>query len=49
MASPPLVVMYCLMGNMAHDWQNEPIGNDTNGNPVMLKDIWFDNEELRAV
>jgi aconitase A len=34
---------------MAHDWKNKPIGNDPKGNPVMLKDIWFDNEELRAV
>ena len=38
--SPPLVVAYALVGNIDHDFETEPIGKDTQGKPVYLKDIW---------
>jgi len=41
--------MYALMGNMAFDYQNKPIGNDKEGNPVFLKDIWFDSKEIEKI
>ncbi|MBR9857122.1 MAG: aconitate hydratase AcnA [Gammaproteobacteria bacterium] len=40
LASPPLVVAYALAGNMNIDLTREPLGNDKEGNPVYLKDIW---------
>jgi len=49
LASPPLVVAYALAGSMLLDITKEPLGEDTDGNPVMLKDIWPSNEEIRAV
>ena len=46
LASPPLVVAYALAGTVDIDLQNDPIGEDQQGNPVFLKDIWFTGEEL---
>ncbi|HEY3151355.1 MAG TPA: aconitate hydratase AcnA [Candidatus Binatia bacterium] len=40
LASPPLVVAYALAGSMNVDLYNDPLGNDAQGNPVYLKDIW---------
>jgi len=40
LASPPLVVAYALAGNLNIDITTEPLGNDKNGKPVYLKDIW---------
>jgi aconitase A len=40
LASPPLVVAYALAGNLDIDLTTEPLGNDKNGKPVYLKDIW---------
>src|SRR5690348_6614803 len=40
LASPPLVIAYALAGNMNIDLFNEPLGQDTDGNDVFLKDIW---------
>lgn len=40
LASPPLVVAYALAGRMDIDFDTEPIGNDTEGKPVFLRDIW---------
>jgi aconitate hydratase len=40
LASPPLVVAYALAGNLDIDITTEPLGNDKNGKPVYLKDIW---------
>jgi aconitate hydratase len=52
LASPPLVVAYALAGTMDVDLVNEPIGHDTDGNPVMLADLWPSldevNETIRA-
>ena len=49
LASPPLVVAYALAGRMDLDLKNDPLGTDTNGNPVYLKDIWPEADEIRAV
>ncbi len=46
LASPPLVVAYALAGSMRVDLYNEPLGQDTNGNDVYLKDIWPTNQEI---
>ncbi|GAA1542561.1 aconitate hydratase [Nocardioides humi] len=40
LASPPLVVAYALAGSMDVDLFNDPLGKDTDGNDVFLKDIW---------
>jgi aconitate hydratase len=40
LASPPLVVAYALAGSLQVDLATEPLGNDQNGEPVYLKDIW---------
>ncbi|MCI5050322.1 MAG: aconitate hydratase AcnA [Rickettsiales bacterium] len=49
LASPPLVVAYALAGSMNVDVLNDAIGNDSDGNPVYLKDIWPTNAEVKAV
>ncbi|WP_261832548.1 aconitate hydratase AcnA [Leminorella grimontii] len=50
LASPPLVVAYALAGNMSVDLTQEPLGNDKNGQPVYLSDIWPTTQEIaRAV
>ena len=40
LASPPLVVAYALAGSLKVDLAKDPIGTDTDGKPVYLKDIW---------
>jgi aconitate hydratase len=46
LASPPLVVAYALAGTMDFDMQTEPLGNDQQGRPVFLKDIWPSQREI---
>jgi aconitate hydratase len=46
LASPPLVVAYALAGSMDVDLQNDPLGEDADGNPVYLRDIWPSAEEV---
>jgi aconitate hydratase len=46
LASPPLVVAHALAGTVATDLTTDPLGNDKKGNPVFLKDIWPDEEEV---
>jgi aconitate hydratase len=48
LASPPLVVAYALAGSMLIDLSTEPIGTDTGGAPVYLKDIWPTEREIQA-
>ncbi len=40
LASPPLVVAYAIAGTMDIDLYDEPLGEDSRGEPVFLKDIW---------
>ena len=49
LASPPLVVAYALAGTMDHDFERDPLGNDRDGNPVLLKDIWPSAAEIQSV
>ena len=49
LASPPLVVAYALAGSMDVDLYNDPLGNDTTGKPVYLKDIWPTPEEVQEL
>jgi aconitate hydratase len=49
LASPPLVVAYALAGSMAVDLYNEALGNDKQGRPVYLKDIWPTPQEIQDV
>ncbi|HXQ93434.1 MAG TPA: aconitate hydratase AcnA [Nitrososphaerales archaeon] len=44
--SPPLVVAYALAGNMKIDLTREPIGNDSDGHPVFLKDLWPSHRQV---
>src|SRR5437899_1175744 len=48
LASPPLVVAYALAGRMDLDITAEPLGNDTSGKPVYLKDIWPTTQEIET-
>ena len=49
LASPPLVVAYALAGTMNHDFENDSLGNDKDGSPVFLKDIWPSPQEIQSV
>ncbi|UES48859.1 aconitate hydratase AcnA [Roseibium aggregatum] len=46
LASPPLVVAYALAGNLNINITEDPLGEDQDGNPVYLKDIWPTTEEI---
>ncbi|EJM56575.1 aconitate hydratase AcnA [Pseudomonas sp. GM48] len=46
LASPPLVVAYALAGTVRTDLSREPLGNDKNGKPVYLRDIWPSSKEI---
>jgi aconitate hydratase len=47
LASPPLCVAYALAGRMDIDLVTEPVGQDTDGNPVYLADIWPTSDEIK--
>ena len=47
LASPPLVVAHALAGTVTKDLTKEPIGEDQNGNPVYLRDIWPSSQEIQ--
>jgi aconitate hydratase len=49
LASPPLVVAYAIAGSMNHDFEKEPLGVDSAGVPVFLKDIWPSSQEIESV
>jgi aconitate hydratase len=46
LASPPLVVAYALAGTMDVDLQHDPLGEDADGQPVYLRDIWPSAQEV---
>ena len=48
LASPPLVVAYALAGNVQLDLTQAPLGKDSNGDPVYLKDIWPSQAEIAS-
>ena len=47
LASPPLVVAYAIAGHVDMDLTTEPLGNDSNGKPVYLKDVWPTHKEVQ--
>ncbi|MEJ7833059.1 MAG: aconitate hydratase [Nocardioides sp.] len=49
LASPPLVVAYALAGSMDVDLFNDPLGQDTDGNDVFMRDIWPTAAEIEEV
>jgi aconitate hydratase len=49
LASPPLVIAYALAGTMDFDFENQPLGKDSAGADVYLKDIWPSPEEIESV
>ena len=46
LASPPLVVAYALAGRMDVDLTSEPLGKDSAGKDVFLKEIWPSPAEI---
>jgi aconitate hydratase len=46
LASPPLCVIYALAGDMNIDVTREPLGDDQDGNPVYMKDLWPTQAEI---
>jgi aconitate hydratase len=46
LASPPLVVAYALAGSVSADLVKDPIGMDSDGEPVYLKDIWPSSKDV---
>ena len=49
LASPPLVVAYALAGTMDIDLSKDPIGKDSEGNIVYLRDIWPSSKEVAGL
>ncbi|MEY3676904.1 MAG: hypothetical protein RL351_131 [Actinomycetota bacterium] len=47
LASPPLVIAYALAGTMDFDFENDSLGEGSDGQPVYLKDIWPSAEEVQ--
>ncbi len=47
LASPPLVVAFALAGTVDFDMAHTPLGEDKQGNPVYLRDIWPSPQEIR--
>ncbi len=46
LASPPLVVAYAIAGSLNVNITEDPLGEDQDGNPVYLKDIWPSTKEI---
>ncbi len=46
LASPPLVVAYALAGSMEVNLLEDPLGQDTDGNDVFLRDLWPSEHEI---
>ncbi|MXS81298.1 aconitase [Nitrosomonas eutropha] len=49
LASPPLVVAYAIAGTVLRDPTSEPLGEDKDGKPVWLRDIWPTNVEIESM
>jgi len=49
LASPMLVVVLAIAGRIDIDLTTEPIGNDIDGEPVYLKDIWPTDDEIESL
>jgi aconitate hydratase len=49
LASPPLVVIYALTGNVDFDPETDPVGFDSHGEPVFFRELWPSNEEVNEI
>ena len=49
LASPPLVVAYAIAGSMEVDITKDSLGNDLEGNPVYLRDLWPSAREIADI
>ena len=49
LASPPLVVAYALAGTIRFDIERDSFGNDAQGLPILLKDLWPSDEEIDTI
>ncbi|XP_068090469.1 cytoplasmic aconitate hydratase [Hyperolius riggenbachi] len=49
LASPPLVIAYAIAGTIRIDFEKEPLGTNSDGKPVFLRDIWPTRDEIQAV
>lgn len=49
LASPVLTVAFALAGRVDIDFESQPLGFDPNNNPIFLKDIWPDRDEIRSL
>ncbi|MBL8377989.1 MAG: Fe/S-dependent 2-methylisocitrate dehydratase AcnD [Burkholderiales bacterium] len=49
LASPPLVVAYAIAGTVRFDIERDSFGNDAQGRPILLKDLWPDDAEIDAI
>ncbi|HEY5559668.1 MAG TPA: aconitate hydratase AcnA [Steroidobacteraceae bacterium] len=47
LASPPLVVAYAIAGTVDLDLTRDPVGKDSAGNDVYLRDIWPSSMEIQ--
>lgn len=46
LASPMLCLIYAIAGTIEINLDTDPIGNDKNGKPVFMRDIWPSNAEI---
>ncbi|KAK6635510.1 Aconitate hydratase mitochondrial [Polyplax serrata] len=49
LASPLLVIAYTIAGRIDIDFETEPLGYASNGNPIYLRDIWPTRAEIQEV
>ena len=49
LASPPLVVAYALAGSVVNNLTEAPLGQDTDGNDVFMKDVWPTSSEINEL
>ena len=49
LASPPLVVAYAIAGSMEVDIARDSLGDDLEGNPVYLRDLWPSQQEIASI
>ncbi len=47
LASPPLVVAFAIAGTIDIDLNKDPLGEDPNGDPVYLRDVWPSTAEIK--
>ncbi|MGY6630586.1 MAG: Fe/S-dependent 2-methylisocitrate dehydratase AcnD [Wenzhouxiangella sp.] len=49
LASPALVVAYAIAGSVRFDIERDALGEDADGKPITLKDLWPTDEEIDAI